>query len=131
MKSVPYLRCLLICSAAALAAACASESELVAIRLDTNHPLYLSDACQQSLAKVESHKTAKQVSTLATPLLVVLSAGLLIPVVAANAGLDTADHVDASNLASRCGGKGKSNVEIAGKVVQGAALGMVSVIPNK
>ena len=131
MKSISYLRCLLMCAAAVVVAACASESELVAIRLDTSHPLYLSEACQQSLAKVESHKTVKQVSTLATPLLVVLSAGLLIPVVAANAGLETVDQVDASDLASRCGGKGKSRVEVAGRVVQGAALGMVSVIPNK
>ncbi len=130
MKSVTY-RSLLCCAAAVLLAACASESELTAIRLDTDHPLYKSEACQQALAAVETHKNAKQVSNIATPLLVVLSAGLLLPVVAANAGLDTVDRVDASNLATRCGGKGKTREEIADNVVKGAAAGLVGGLPAK
>ncbi len=103
---------------------CASESELAAIRLDTNHPMYKSEACQQALSSVESHKGAKSVSNVATPVLVFLSAGLLLPVVAANAGLDTVDRVDASNLEMRCGGKGKTREEITEKVVGGAAFGL-------
>jgi hypothetical protein len=103
---------------------CASESELAAIRLDTGHPLYKSEACQHALSKVQNHKEAKSVSTVATPVLVFLSGGLLLPVVAANAGLDTVDRVDASNLEMRCGGKGKSREEITEKVVGGAALGL-------
>ena len=131
MKSAFYLRCLLFSAIAAVAAACASESELTAIRLDTTHPLYKSEACQRSLASVEGHKNAKQISTFATPVLVVLSGGLLLPLVAANAGLDTVDRVDASNMSERCGGKGKSGLDIAKNVVQGAALGAVGVIPPK
>jgi hypothetical protein len=103
---------------------CASESELAAIRLDTNHPLYKSEACQHALSTVQNHKEAKSVSTVATPVLVFLSGGLLLPVVAANAGLDTVDRVDASNLEMRCGGQGKSREEITEKVVGGAALGL-------
>ena len=105
-------------------AGCASESELAAIRLDTSHPLYKSEACQHALSKVQNHKEAKSVSTVATPVLVFLSGGLLLPVVAANAGLDTVDRVDASNLEMRCGGKGKTREEITEKVVGGAALGI-------
>ncbi len=130
MKSDKYLQSLLFCAAASLAG-CASESELTAIRLDTSHPLYKSQPCKQSLAIVEGHKNAKQVSNFATPILVVLSGGLLIPVIAANAGLDTLDRVDASNLADRCGGKGKSGSEIARNVVTGAAFGAVGAIPSK
>ena len=80
MKSAPYLRCLLFCATAAMAA-CASESELTAIRLDTSHPLYKSEACQRSLANVDGHKNAKQISNFATPVLVVMSGGLLLPLV--------------------------------------------------
>lgn len=112
-------------------AGCASESELAAIRLDTSHPLYKSEACQQALATVENHKDAKTMSNVATPVLVFLSAGLLLPVVAANAGLDTVDRVDASNLEVRCGGKGKSSEEITEKVVGGAALGLVGGVVGK
>ncbi len=110
---------------------CASESELAAIRLDTNHPQYKSEACQQALATVEGHKEAKSVSNVATPVLVFLSAGLLLPVVAANAGLDTVDRVDASNLEMRCGGKGKTKEEITEKVVGGAAFGLAGGVVGK
>lgn len=103
---------------------CASQSELAAIRLDTTHPLYKSEACQKALSTVENHKDAKSVSNVATPVLVLLSGGLLLPVVAANAGLDTVDRVDASNLETRCGGKGKTKDEIVEKVVGGAAFGL-------
>ncbi len=97
---------------------------MAAIRLDTSHPLYKSEACQQALSSVQNHKDAKSVSTVATPVLVLLSGGLLLPVVAANAGMDTVDRIDASNLEMRCGGKGKSKEEITEKVLGGAALGI-------
>jgi hypothetical protein len=110
---------------------CASESELTAIRLDTSHPLYTSESCQQSLNAVRMHQDVKLVSSVATPVLVLLSGGLLLPLVGANAALDTADRIDASNLATRCGGKGKSADQIAEGVVQGAAFGLVTGLPGK
>ncbi|MCX7210887.1 MAG: hypothetical protein NTZ99_11060 [Burkholderiales bacterium] len=123
MKTTYFSRsCVMLLSLAL--AGCASESELAAIRLDTSHPLYKSKACQQALSTVQNHKDAKSVSTVATPVLVFLSGGLLLPMVAANAGLDTVDRVDASNLEMRCGGKGKTREEITEKVVGGAALGL-------
>jgi hypothetical protein len=47
-----------------------------------------------------------------------------VAAMAANAGLDTVDRVDASNLEMHCGGKGKTREEITEKVVGGAALGL-------
>lgn len=126
-----YFHCVCVTLCIFALAGCASESELAAIRLDTSHPLYKSEACQQALSAVESHKDAKTVSNVATPVLVVLSAGLLLPVVAANAGLDTVDRVDASNLEMRCGGKGKTKEEITEKVVGGAAFGLAGGVVGK
>lgn len=117
--------------ASSLLCACASESELTAIRLDTSHPLYASEACQQSLSAVQIHQDAKLVSTIATPVLLFLSGGLLLPLLGANAGLDTVDRIDASNMATRCGGKGKTGDQITEGVVQGTALGLVSGVPVK
>lgn len=128
MKAIfPPVRLIVIAITACLLCACASESELTAIRLDTSHPLYASEACQQSLSAAHIHQDTKLVSTIATPVLVLLSGGLLLPLIGANAGLDAVDRIDASNMATRCGGKGKTADQIAEGVLQGAALGLARV----
>jgi hypothetical protein len=48
-----------------------------------------------------------------------------------NTGLDLSDHVDASDLADRCGGRGKNNADIASDVAAGAALGLAVGLPAK
>lgn len=132
MKSIFIFLCLAVIALVSTAlCSCASESELTAIRLDTSHPLYASESCQQSLSAAQIHQDAKLVTSLATPVLVLLSGGLLLPLVGANAGLDTIDRIDASNMATRCGGKGKTANQITDGVVQGAALGLVTRLPGK
>ncbi len=128
MKAIsPCVRLTAVAVAACLLCACASESELTAIRLDTSHPLYATEACQQSMSAARIHEDTKLVSTIATPVLVFLSGGLLLPLIGANAGLDAVDRIDASNMAIRCGGKGKTANQITEGVLQGAAMGLVGV----
>jgi len=117
----------LLCAVAALAG-CATESELAAIRLDHNDPRYASSECQQSIAASAVHADRKNASLVASPALVLLSGGLLLPVVAVNAAMDYSDHVDASNLSVRCGGKGKSQAEIVESVSTRAAIGVASTV---
>ena len=105
---------------------CATESELTAIRLDRNHPKYASPECQQSIAGGHVHSEVKNASMVATPALLLLSGGLLLPVVAANAAIDYADRVDASNMSVRCGGKAKTQAEIVERVSTGAVIGVAS-----
>lgn len=126
-----YLRLIALSLLAAALCSCASESELTAIRLDTSHPLYATESCQQSLNATRIHQDAKLVASITTPILVLLSGGLLLPLAGANAVLDTADRIDASNLATRCGGTGKTANQIAEGVVQGAAFGLVTGLPGK
>jgi hypothetical protein len=68
---------------------------------------------------------------LVSPALIALSGGLLLPVVAMNTGLDLSDHVDASDMTDRCGGRGKNNADIASEVAAGAALGLAVGLPAK
>lgn len=117
---------LLLLPLAALLPGCASQSELTEIGLDPAHPKYQTTACRQSRAGSAFHRDAREISMVASPLLVVLSGGLLLPVVAANAGLDYVDRVDASNMASRCGGRGMNADDIARSVTTGAALNAVT-----
>ncbi len=105
---------------------CASQSELTAIQLDSNHPQYNSRSCQNSRAASERHKEAKIASMVATPALLLLSGGLLLPVVAANAGLDAADRLDASTMAESCGGQGLSTSDIVKDVAIGASVGVAT-----
>ncbi len=113
---------MLLLPLAALLTSCASQSELMEMGLDPAHPKYQTTACRESRGGSAFHRDAREVSMVASPLLVVLSGGLLLPVVAANAGLDYVDRVDASNMATRCGGRGNSADDIARSVTAGAAL---------
>ena len=116
---------------AACLGGCASQSELTALRLDRDHPQYRSEACQTSMQGSTVHRDIKSVTMVATPVLLVVSGGLLLPVLAANAGLDAVDRVDASNMANQCGGRGESGSEIAGSVAAGAAISAVTGLAPK
>lgn len=105
---------------------CASQSELTAIRLDRDNPKFKSSACQDSLSAAETHKDIKKARTIASPVVLFLSGGLLLPVVAANAGLDTVDHVDAAKIAESCGGTPQTKGEMATDVALGAAVGVAT-----
>lgn len=112
--------------------ACASQSELTAIHLDASHPQYNTLSCENSRAASERHKEVKTARQVATPALLLLSGGLLLPVVAANAGLDAADRVDASTMAESCGGEGQSTSDIIKDVAIGASFGAATGgLPNR
>ncbi len=110
---------------------CASQSELTAIRLDKSHPQYASRECRNSISAGEVHKDLKTATMVASPALVLLSGGLLLPILAMNTGLDAADRVDASDMANRCGSRGQTSSEIASDVAIGAALGAAAGLPAK
>ncbi len=128
--SLPFPYKVMSVALAACLGGCASQSELTALRLDPGNPKYRSEDCQRSIEGTV-HRDIKSVTMVATPVLLVVSGGLLLPVLAANAGLDAADRIDASNMANRCGGRGESGAEIAGSVAAGAALGAATGLAPK
>lgn len=105
---------------------CASQSELTSKRLDRENPKYVTQGCQDSLSAAQTHRGIKQARTIASPVVLFLSGGLLLPVVAANAGLDTVDHVDAAKMAESCGGTPQTKTEMATDVAVGAAVGIAT-----
>jgi uncharacterized protein YceK len=106
---------------------CASTSSRTFSGLNRDHPAFHSDEFRIAAEDTRVHDELKLVRMIASPVALVLSAGSLLPaVIAANAGLDTADRIDASRMEIHCGGKGKSAGEIATGVVGGAALGIVT-----
>jgi len=106
---------------------CASQSGKTFATLDRGHPAFHSSQCQQAIRDNEVHDDLKLARLVGSPVAVILSGGLLLPaVIAANLGFDTADHVDASRMARRCGGAGQEPGEILESVAKGAALGLAT-----
>ena len=106
---------------------CASTSGETFFHLDRNNPRFASEQCQGAIRDTEVHDDLKMIRSIASPVAVVLSGGLLLPaVVATNIGLDTVDRVDASKMEKVCGGEGKTAEEIATGVVKGAAFGLAT-----
>jgi hypothetical protein len=106
---------------------CSSTSSRTFSGLNRDHPAFHSDACRTAADDTRVHDELKLARMIASPVALMLSGGALLPaVIAANAGLDTADRIDASRMEIHCGGKGKSAGEIATGVIGGAALGIAT-----
>jgi hypothetical protein len=104
---------------------CASQSTKTAVNLDPSKPDYSSDRCSTLMAEAKSQDEIKLSRTIASPVVIMLSGGVLaLPVLAVNAGFDAFDHMTASDMAIACGGEGKSLREISKDVVKGVGFGI-------
>lgn len=107
--------------------ACASQSSKTIAGLDKSKPAFRSESCAKAVETADRQEDIKLTRTVASPLLVLLSGGVLaVPVVAANVGLDVADNINASDISVACGGEAKSTKEIAVNVGRGAAMGLTT-----
>ena len=105
---------------------CASHSSNAALFLDPDKAQYQTTDCQRALNDAQVHDDIKLTRMFVTPVAVFLSGGVLaLPAIAANAGLDTADHLSASYISQACGGQSKSVEEIGTEVAKGVAIGVV------
>lgn len=106
---------------------CLSTSRATAVALDDTKNAYASQDCQTAIRSSEVHEDLHTGRIIATPILLVLTAGAAAPLlVGSNIALDAADRVDAAKLSEACGGPGKTAGEIAGDVAGNAALGAVT-----
>ncbi len=105
--------------------ACTSQSRKTASNLDMSHPRYTSRECQMALGRAQLHDNIKQTRVMASPVAVLLSGGsLFVPMLVVNAGLDTVDHLEASDISVYCGGPETPNREIAKEVLIGVGFGI-------
>jgi uncharacterized protein YceK len=119
------LRCLCLVLAALALSGCASQSRKTLANLDMSHPRYASRECQMAMGQARLHDDIKQTRIIASPAVVLLSGGsLFLPMMAINAGLDTADHLEASDMSVSCGGPETANGDIAKEVLLGVGFGL-------
>lgn len=119
------LRWLCLALAALVLSGCASQSRKTLANLDMSHPRYASRECQMAMGQARLHDDIKQTRIFASPAVLLLSGGsLFLPVMAINAGLDTADHLEASDMSVSCGGPETPNGDIAKEVLLGVGFGL-------
>lgn len=93
---------------------CASHSKKAVDSLDTNHAKYQTAECQRALSNAQMHEDIKLARTVASPIAVIATGGLLaIPMIVANGGSDVADNIHSSDVLATCSDRNKSNLEIA------------------
>ena len=110
-----------------LLSGCASQSSKAVAKLDPEDFLYHTRQCSEARASTQDFDLLKRAKTVLSPLVVIVTGGLFTgPVLAANAGLETADHMNASDITVACGGAPKSMSEIATEVALDAAIGVAT-----
>jgi len=103
---------------------CLSTSRATAVALDEEKPAYATEGCQAAIRAADVHEDLHTGRIIATPVLLVLTAGAAAPLlVGGNIALDASDRVDAAKMSEACGGPGKTGGEIAADVAGNAALG--------
>ena len=106
---------------------CVSHSAKSVANLDQSKEEYKSNECRAVVKDADLHDDLKVSRLLLSPAIVFLSAGVLaIPVIAANAGFDTFDHLSASNISSSCGGIPRDHADIAIDVAKDAVVGFAT-----
>jgi len=122
-KKIFLLVCLIVISS------CSSKTKQVALIVKENEHAVLNEECNSFIKNTATQELLKYGRIITTPILLMVSGGtLLIPVISANAGLDTQDRLNASKLAEKCNIKNeiKSGKEIVYDVVKGVTLGIIT-----
>ena len=112
-----------------LISSCSSKTKQVALIVKKNGDAVSNEECNLFLKNTATQELLKYGRIIATPILLAASGGaLLIPVISANAGLDTQDRLNASKLAKKCNIKNeiKSGKDIVYDVVKGVTLGIIT-----
>jgi hypothetical protein len=111
---------------------CASHASKAIAKLDDKSEVFGSGACQNARNHAWVHDELKAHKLWAAPSLLLLAGPVAaVPLFLTNVGMNTADHVKASEITARCGGTPPSQEAMAGSIVVDAALDLTvgAVVP--
>lgn len=112
--------------------ACASHSSKAIAKLDDKSEEFGTGACQNARHNAWIHDELKTHRLWAAPsLLLMMGPAAAVPLFAANVGLNTADHMKASDITTQCGGTAPTQEAMAGNIALDAALDLTlgAVVP--
>lgn len=97
---------------------CASYSSKAIGSLDNQHPAFDTIDCQTARDNAWIHEDLKQIKLVTGPSLLLIAGPVMaIPVLLANVGLNTADHLKANDIKTLCGGKALTPDELTQSIV--------------
>jgi hypothetical protein len=111
---------------------CASHSSIAVADLNHQGEVFNSPACQNARQNAWLHDDLKNIKTMAGPaLLIIAGPVLLVPVLFANVGLSTADHLTANDIKTECGGRALSADQVTQSIALDAGMSVLTgaVIP--
>ena len=94
--------------------------------------MFNSPACQNARQNAWLHDDLKTIKTMAGPALLIIAGPVLfIPVLFANVGLSTADHLTANDIKAECGGRALSADQVTQSIALDASISVLTgaVIP--
>jgi hypothetical protein len=111
---------------------CASHSSTAVADLSQQGEVFNSSACQNARQNAWLHDDLKTIKTMAGPaLLIIAGPVLLVPVLFANVGLSTADHLTANDVKAECGGRAFTADQVAKSIALDTGMSALigAVIP--
>ncbi len=111
---------------------CASHSSTAVADLSQQGEVFNSTACQNARQNAWLHDDLKTIKTMAGPaLLIIAGPVLLVPVLFANVGLSTADHLTANDIKTECGGRALTADQVTQRIALDAGMSVFTgaVIP--
>ena len=111
---------------------CASHSSTAVADLSHLGEVFNSPACQNARQNAWLHDDLKTIKTMAGPALLIIAGPVLfVPVLFANMGLSTADHLTANDIKTECGGRALSADQVTQSIALDAGMSVLTgaVIP--
>lgn len=116
----------------AMMAGCASQSSKVISNLDSSSEVFQSGPCENARQNAWLHDEAQKNKLWVGPSVILLAGPIaVLPVFVSNLGLNTADRMQANDIASRCGGHPKTQQQMTTDIALDATLSLAlgAVVP--
>ena len=117
---------------ACLVAGCASHSSKMIGKLQDKNPKFSTAACQKARQNAGVHDDVQNAKIWVGPSVLLLAGPLaIVPVFLSGVGLNTADQLQANDIAKNCGGTALPQEAVAKSVAVDSALslGLGTVVP--
>jgi hypothetical protein len=121
------IRSLLLAMCVLVLPGCMSYSTKAAAELDHESDAFTSAECQNSRQNAGIHDSLKNIKLVASSSLMLIAGPVMaIPVLFANVGLNTADHLKANEIKSNCGGQALSTEKLTQSIAVDTGLGLLT-----
>jgi len=125
-------QCAILLAIAALMAGCASQSSKVISNLDNSSKVFQSGPCESARQNAWMHDEVQKNKLWVGPSVILLAGTIaVLPVFVSNVGLNTADRLQANDIATRCGGNPQTQQQMTTDIALDASLSLAvgAVVP--